>query len=81
MEQLTNQEALLNYLEEQIRITQSSVKSENDSIHYWKSGKHLEDNKFVTNGQVDFFISNGLTRISRLQYKLDWLNLQLSNLK
>jgi hypothetical protein len=71
----SNEQALLTYLEEQKEQTQSSLRIQNHTNYYWRSGKHFKDDelKLLTNDQVDFFITNGEKRSEELKFKLKWL--------
>ena len=78
----STQQALLTYLEEQKEQTQSSLTSQNHTNWYWKSGNHFKDSELqLTNSQVDFFITNGEKRSEELKDRLEWLELQIKNVK
>jgi hypothetical protein len=79
----SNQHALLTYLEEQKKQTKSSLSSQNHTNYYWKSFNYLKDDelKNLTNEQVDFFITNGEKRSEELKDRLEWLELQIENVK
>jgi hypothetical protein len=76
----SNEQALLTYLEEQKKQTQSSLTSETHTLWYWKSGNHFKDAELqLTNSQVDFFITNGEKRSEELKDRLEWLEKQIEN--
>jgi hypothetical protein len=79
----SNSKALLTYLEEQKEQTKSSLRSQNHTNYYWKSFNYLKDDdlKNLTNDQVDFFITNGENRSEELKDRLEWLEVQIENVK
>ena len=78
----SKEQALLTYLEEQREQTQSSLTSQNHTNWYWKSGNYFKDAELqLTNSQVDFFITNGEKRSEELKDRLEWLELQIENVK
>ena len=84
--QNTNEESLLTFLEELKEQTISSITKEVETRDYWVSGRYQKDvdsghvNR-PTNGQVDFYITNCKNRLKPLNFRLDWIKLQIENVK
>ena len=83
--QNTNEESLLTYLEELREQTISSITKEVETRDYWVSGRYEKDviipSNRPTNGQVDFYITNSKNRLKPLNFRLDWIKLQIENVK
>lgn len=77
------EDSLLVWLDNSMRETQKQIDSTISSLAYWRSGKWEENpsNDELTETDLRDIMYDCELQITKLSFRLDWINKQIENLK